>query len=490
MTIFSSFLRPRTLIDKIPSRTGRIFAALCSLLLLVFIGLALVIQSVSWWLNSTGGSAWLNKQISVALRDTPYQVSSGDFRFAWPMALGVSRLEVQDKETGATYIRIQNLKLSTILSLSHFDHIAVSVRAEDLDILALPAQKSAANPPSSAAASVWPITGFSDSPVKKAYLDIEIAHLAVSDQIMADGFETAVSLQHFIDLDDHQAALRGIVSLKNIRSPLVDFIPARLDYLVTVDTLSGLVELRHFTVQTPSATLTSAGSATLPDQRFTLTSVLHVADPARYISPAFSQPVDLSLSFAGTPEQAGGELHLRSAVRDYPLDILSPVVLNTAALSLPEISGQLSGNKLSGQISYDLSLQQLSSAALSLDLPSLDLVTDFVPDLEIGGSGRVTARLVTQNPSASPDFTLNGDFKNITYSGEQFSNLTFDARQKDTIPSVSFMLRSGSGRAFDLGGVIRVPDFNGKLIELDQVRARTGRGSLTIDGVLDAAKLI
>lgn len=106
MTIFSSFLRPRTLIDKIPSRTGRIFAALCSLLLLVFIGLALVIQSVSWWLNSTGGSAWLNKQISVALRDTPYQVSSGDFRFAWPMALGVSRLEVQDKETGATYIRI------------------------------------------------------------------------------------------------------------------------------------------------------------------------------------------------------------------------------------------------------------------------------------------------------------------------------------------------------------------------------------------------
>ncbi|MDY0029169.1 MAG: translocation/assembly module TamB domain-containing protein [Pseudobdellovibrionaceae bacterium] len=463
----------KKMIGKIPSRIGRVLAHLFSLAVLLFFVLAVFIQSFCLWLNSDKGSIWLNEQLSYVQKDSSYNVILGNFHYAWPLAIGISRLEVTDKQTGQKLAELQEARLSASLLSAMVSEAEVSLDIEKIAVYALPAQAQGKEKLGDQGA--WDAIELTGSPVSKIYLGITVNHLQIAQPIVPEGFETSLSFVTSVDIIANTIRANGVLALENTVSDAAGFIPSRLEYRASANLEDGQMTFPSLKLEALGYNVDAAGGYNLADKNFFLTTNIRMLKPGDYVSPAFSKPIEMGMSFSGSQKKASGDINITSEVQGKALSLSAPLELDTGKLILADIKGSLAENKLSGNIELDTERGELTNGYITLDVASLGVMKEFVPDLDISGSGKITAQL-------APDMNLNGIFKNITYMGDAFSEASFTAVKKENVPQIDFRILSSTPQNFKLTGRVLVPDTKNLHVSLRDIRATTGAGYLTING--------
>ncbi len=463
----------KKMIGKIPSRVGRILAHLFSLAVLMFFVLAIFVQSFCLWLNSDKGSVWINDQLSGIQAQSPYRITLGNFHYAWPMALGVSSLVLTDKETGRKIAELDEAKLSASLLSVMVSEAAVALDVEKIAVYELPSQaKETSSQDSDSSREPLDLTEF---PVSKLNLDVSVDHLQIAPNLIPNGLDMSLSFASVVEMSENGIETKGLMELGNIISDRAEFLPTRLEYQASANPKDGQITITALTLDALSYHLAANGDYNLADGNFSLTTNIKMPKPEDYASPAFSKPIEMMLSFTGNQEKASGEVNITSEVQGRSLSLSSPLNLDNKKLALADIKGNLAENKLTGNIEMDTDRGELTKGFITLDVASLGVVKEFAPDIEMSGSGKITAQI-------APDLNLNGMFQNITYMGEAFAEASFTAVEKENVPQIDFKIISASQKKFKLTGKVFVPDTDNLHVTLKDIRATTGAGYLTLGG--------
>lgn len=465
----------KKMIGKIPSRLGRILAHLFSLTVLMFFALAVLVQSVCLWLNSNKGSAWLNEQLSGIQATSPNRITLGNFHYAWPMSVGISSLDLTDKETGKKILELEEAKLSASLLSVMMREAAIALNVDKIAIYEQPDQTGKSPPQYSE--SGWRPIDIKELPVSKIYLDVSVDHLQIAPAIIPNGLDMSLSFTSSVDISENGIESKGRIELGNIISDNAAFLPNHLEYQASADLKDGKVNLTSLTLNAQSYSLEAKGKYNLADGNFSLATNVKMPKPEEYVSSAFSKPIELGLLFSGNQEKAFGEIKITSEVLGREMLLSSPLNFDERKLALADIKGHLAENILTGSIELDTEMGELTRGYITLDAASLDMVKEVVPDLDISGSGKITAQI-------APDLNLNGIFKNITYMGETFSEVSFTAIEKENVPKIDFKILTGRQKKFRLTGQVFLPDTKNLHMTFKDIRATTGAGALTLNGTI------
>ncbi|MDD3020073.1 MAG: translocation/assembly module TamB domain-containing protein [Alphaproteobacteria bacterium] len=468
--------RIKHILQKIPFGGGRILAAVFSVLLVLFFVMALGIQIFSMWLNSESGSRWINGQIDSALRESGYNVELSGFNFAWPLGIGVDRLEVRGAKTNNMIGHSEGVKISVGLVAPIIRQAVIYARIDKLSIDYIPEKQEQKDQEE----KIYVPIAMPDIFFKKTYLDLKIDQIILSEEIIEGGYAGSLSYKQALKIDGDHIKGQGEIELGLPQVSYKSFLPDKILFDLDADLKAGVVDISSLIASSEAVFMEASGEYHLADQYMALDVTSKLDRPDLYLDEMLVDPVVLSLVIKGTPEKAAGHFDLGTHIEGKVFEVNSPIDLTSQNVTFTKIEGSLMGNSLSGQVRASLDNSAVNGQ-VALSFKDLAFINQFVPDLDLGGQGTIAAEF-SQSGDAAQSIKVSGDFKNISYEGEHLSDLSFRVMQKNNIPHLSFSASNKEQHDFNLSGDLSLTDIAQRSVEIEKLELRTGQGYVRVTG--------